>query len=445
MATEAVAVPARPETTLPYGVRLLLTIILLALYWFAHRISLPWVDRKAVLEFARYSQSPGTLENVGILALGLTPLITGFLLVELFALATSPGRRLRQRGTAGRAKLNRAALITSLLISGVQAILMSIFLASVTTPGGTPLVTGSGLGFRLVTIATLTAVTAVLYNLGNTLSNYGIGNGFALLLMMNLGLPVLGKGMKVGFDGSAVEGWGLILAAAFAGLLVRQFRQADTRQIPAFPQGLVPGQLAFLLWTVLKPMGVLSPQWNLSAIQPVVIAAATALFSWLTFQLFSSRPRLEAELPEPGEVLDRLAETLRRWLVPSTVLLALGTAAFLAWGNFQSDTLVALLAFQPLACVLAIALDLWDQFQLNRRHGNTARLVQLDNVYFAYRLVAVLREAEIEALARGHHFRSLFFFFAALFKIDVLVPLRHLERSREILAELEAAREIKAF
>ena len=90
-------------------------------------------------------------------------------------------------------------------------------------------------------------------------------------------------------------------------------------------------------------------------------------------------------------------------------------------------------------------LDLWDQLQLTRRQGATARLVQLDNVHVSNRLVALLREAEIEALARGHHFRSLFFFFAALFKIDVLVPSRHLDRARQILAQLETAREIKAF
>ena len=80
-----------------------------------------------------------------------------------------------------------------------------------------------------------------------------------------------------------------------------------------------------------------------------------------------------------------------------------------------------------------------------REPQSTARLVQLDNVHFAYRLVARLREEEIEPLARGLHFRSLYFFFGALFKIDVLVPLRDLGRSREILAELEVAREIKVF
>jgi hypothetical protein len=72
-------------------------------------------------------------------------------------------------------------------------------------------------------------------------------------------------------------------------------------------------------------------------------------------------------------------------------------------------------------------------------------MVQLDNVHFSYRLEEELQEAEIDALARGHQFRSLFFFFGALYKIDMLVPAKQLGRAREVLAELETAREVRVF
>ena len=48
-------------------------------------------------------------------------------------------------------------------------------------------------------------------------------------------------------------------------------------------------------------------------------------------------------------------------------------------------------------------------------------------------------------LARGHQLRSLSFFFGALFKIDVLVDAEQLDRAREVLAEVETAREVRAF
>jgi hypothetical protein len=74
-----------------------------------------------------------------------------------------------------------------------------------------------------------------------------------------------------------------------------------------------------------------------------------------------------------------------------------------------------------------------------------AHLAQLDNVHFSYQLAALLREEGLDPLMRAHHFRSLYFFFAALVKIDVMVPEEHLERARKVLGRLEAAREVKVF
>lgn len=447
MVTDATAVPARAETAIPYGVRLLLTIVLLALYALGRQVPLPLVDGEALAEFARYS---GSIEKVSILALGIHPLITGFILVELFSLLTSPGRRLRKDGTAGRAKLNRAGLITSLLLSVVQAAWISSFLGSVTTPGGAPLLLEPGWDFRLLVIATLTAVTAAVFVLGNLLSDYGIGNGFALLMLADIGLSFWQVGAAVGSEGlggSVAAGIGLLLAGVLAGLLVRWFRSADSAQIPAFPQGILPVQLGMMVLALPVFLGISErvDHWNPGAVYPVLVLISVPVFSWFAFHLFSSRPRLEANVPEPGEVLDRLADTQRRRLLPSTALLTVGAAISLAWTSWQPDTFTAWLDFLDLILFLAIALDLWDQFVFLREPQTTARLVQLDNVHFACRLVARLREEGIEPLARGLHFRSLFFFFGALFKIDVLVPWRHLGRARQILAELEAAREIKVF
>src|ERR1700710_2202485 len=89
------------RASISYPVRVVVTLLLLAAYVFGRRLTLPGVDQDALLELRL-----GT-DLSGILMLGLNPLITGFLLVELFSLMISPGRRLRLRGTAGRAALNR--------------------------------------------------------------------------------------------------------------------------------------------------------------------------------------------------------------------------------------------------------------------------------------------------------------------------------------------------
>ena len=127
MATDAAAAAdtaterPRPSAALPWEARLLLTFVLLALYYFGHRLKLPLVNPEAVALLAPRFIMLRTVSRFSLLGLGFAALFSGFILVELFSVATSPGRRLRQSGAAGRARLNRAALVTSLLLAALQA------------------------------------------------------------------------------------------------------------------------------------------------------------------------------------------------------------------------------------------------------------------------------------------------------------------------------------
>jgi hypothetical protein len=177
----------------------------------------------------------------------------------------------------------------------------------------------------------------------------------------------------------------------------------------------------------------------------VTVLIMIPLLSWLFFQLFSSRERLHANLTDTDEVLNELAVALRRRALSATAVLALGAAAVLVWRIYRPDALAYALQFLDVVVLVAIVLDLWDQYRFERRVGATALLTQLDNVHFSYRLEERLQEAGVDALARGHQFRSLFFFFGALFKIDLLVPAEQLNRARQVLGELEMAREVRAF
>ena len=248
--------------------------------------------------------------------------------------------------------------------------------------------------------------------------------------------------------GSPVSGLGILLVGILAGLVIRQFQAARAAGIPAFPQGIVP---AVLTGTILSLL--LTQSWVLESIpearQPVAESVftlvAVLLLSLLTFHLFSSRRRLEANLSEPEEVLDGIAGAISRRLPASIALLAVGTAGWLAWSWYSPSPFFLAVGFVQLVSLVAVGFDLRDQFLFLRRNGPTARLVQLDNVHLSYRLVEWLEEAGIDALARAQHFRSLYFFFGPLVKIDVLVPRDQLDEAQAVLAELESAREIKVF
>lgn len=192
------------------------------------------------------------------------------------------------------------------------------------------------------------------------------------------------------------------------------------------------------------------PSFHLPAgpfdLAPLVVALWTVVcLSGFTFCLFSSRPRLAANLTEADDVLDRLAALLFRRLFSSTAVLATGPLACLAWSAWRPEGAAPPFAFPALVLPTLIGLDLWSQYRFLGRHGQTVRLVQLDNVHLSYRLVAKLGEEGIDALARNQRLRSLFYFFGALFKIDVLVPADRHERARQVLIELEVAPQVKVF
>lgn len=449
MVTEPVAAvePATPAAGMSYAARLALTVLLLGLFVLGHRIPLPFVAPE-IFTWVEMPRTPS------LMMLGTAPLFFGFILVEAFALATSPGRRLRAAGPAGRAKLNRAALTVGLGLSAVQASGIASVLAAMTTPAGMPVVSLPGPVFRILLIATLTAVTAALFYLGSFLSEYGIGNGFSLLILTQIGLSLWQVWAPrffeetAGLSGSSpIQGVGILLVGVLAALLIRHVQMSEATRTPPFPQSTLPLVLAGAVVNsaLILPRffeGQDTLPWFAG---PVAVLFAVPFFSWPAYHLFSSRGRLNANLSEPEEVLDGLSDTLSRRFLTSTALLTVGGAALTAWSWSQPGTYVAVLTFLDLLLVTAIAFDLRDQFVFLRRNGATARLVQLDNVHLSYQLVARLEESGIDALARGHHHRSLLFFLGPLIKIDMLVPRDQLDDARAILAELESAREIKVF
>ncbi len=74
----------------PLALRIGLTILLLGLYWFSARIPLPFVHLERAPESGR------SATRASLTALGVTPLVGGFLLVEIGSLLLT--RRQRHHG-----------------------------------------------------------------------------------------------------------------------------------------------------------------------------------------------------------------------------------------------------------------------------------------------------------------------------------------------------------
>jgi preprotein translocase subunit SecY len=187
--------------------RVLFTLALLGVYQIGRHITVPGVNIAALSELAGQMQntmfglydmfSGRNLSNMTIFALGIMPYISASIILQLLTVVWPYLERLSKEGELGRRKITQYTRYLTIALSLVQAAGISIFLERQTqTAGGLPLVYSPGLGFRLMTVLTLTTGTCFIMWLGEQITERGIGNGMSLLIY---------AGIVVGFPGAVLQ------------------------------------------------------------------------------------------------------------------------------------------------------------------------------------------------------------------------------------------------
>jgi len=93
---------------------------------------------------------------------------------------------LQKEGEEGRKKIIQYTRYGTVLISAMQAYGVSVFLESIQTQSGALVVPNPGLGFRLLTMITLTTGTVFIMWLGEQIDERGIGNGISLIIFIGI-------------------------------------------------------------------------------------------------------------------------------------------------------------------------------------------------------------------------------------------------------------------
>ncbi len=182
--------------------KLLWTFALLIVYRMGIHIPIPGVDSAALAEFFAQAQntlfgifdmfSGGGLSNMSIFALGIMPYISASIIIQLLTVVSPELKRLqKEEGDAGRKKITQYTRYGTVLITIVQGFAIATGLESAASPTGAPMVLIPGIGFKLMTILTLTAGTVFLMWLGEQMTEKGIGNGISLIIYAGIisGLP----------------------------------------------------------------------------------------------------------------------------------------------------------------------------------------------------------------------------------------------------------------
>jgi preprotein translocase subunit SecY len=102
--------------------------------------------------------------------------------LQLLTVVIPALERLAKEGEAGRKKITQYTRYGTIALSLVQSLGIAYGLESMRSPQGLAIVPNPGWGFRLLTVITLTAGTALIMWLGELITDRGIGNGMSILI-----------------------------------------------------------------------------------------------------------------------------------------------------------------------------------------------------------------------------------------------------------------------
>ena len=198
--------------------RLLFTLAMLAVYRVGVFITIPGVNRVEMNHVVTKGGSGsflgmfnmfsgGALQQMSIFALGIMPYVTSSIVMQLLTVVVPKLDQLNKEGEQGRQKINQYTRYGTLLVASVQAWFIATYVESL-SKGGAEVVAAPGLGFRLMTVLTLTCGTTVIMWLGELITEGGVGNGSSLIIFAGIvaAMPDAITRFLAGGGGSSVGG-----------------------------------------------------------------------------------------------------------------------------------------------------------------------------------------------------------------------------------------------
>ena len=284
--------------------KIILTVVLLAVYRLGFHITLPFIDHESVGQAVNNAAngkgglggllqvvsvfSASDLQNGSVFGLGIMPYITASIVFQLLATVYPPLEQLQKEGESGRRRLNEYTRYATVVV----CLLQSFFLLRTMSSGGSGqaaiLPEYDGFHWLLFGTLVMTAGTVFLMWIGEQIDAYGIGNGISLLIMAGIlaRMPdIVGKWVKGIADGGVRIGtpFGieklLVMAIVFVTVIaVVVFITQGQRRIPIQSAKHVRGR---------RVMGG-NRQWlplrvNQSGVMPIIFSSSLLMIPFFVF------------------------------------------------------------------------------------------------------------------------------------------------------------------
>lgn len=249
--------------------------------------------------------SGGALSNVAVGALSIWPYISASIILQLMTAIIPALERMKREGESGMQKLNQWTRYLTLIICVIQGLFLAISLENpqqLGLPGR--IVLNPGMGFRMMTVLTLTTGTMLTMWLGEQITERGIGNGISLIITINICSRLPAAIFETVNMFQRIDGVAQFNMFHLAGLLIMIFLvTAGTialtqglRKIPIHTAKRVVGRKVFGGQNTYMPLRV-----NYAGVMPIIFAGAMLAFpaailrrfemtQWLGDQLAMDRP-----------------------------------------------------------------------------------------------------------------------------------------------------------
>jgi preprotein translocase subunit SecY len=173
--------------------KLFFTALMIAIFRLGTHIVTPGLNMDAAREFFNAGSqgwlglvnmfSGGAFERFSIFALGIMPYISSSIIFQLLTAVIPTLKQISKEGELGKRKINQYTRYGTIALSIIQSLGLAIWLESL--QGGT-LVQNPGIGYRLLTIITMTSGTVFIMWLGEQINERGVGNGISIIIFAGI-------------------------------------------------------------------------------------------------------------------------------------------------------------------------------------------------------------------------------------------------------------------
>lgn len=170
--------------------KLIFTFLMLVVVRFGSQLPIPGVNRDYFAAwFAQQTGDAfnffdaftgGSFTSMSVFALGITPYITSSIIMQLLTIAIPKLEEMQKDGEDGRKKIQTMSRYLTVALALIESIAMTIGF------GGRGLLESATVPNMIVVVAAMTAGSAFLMWIGEQITEYGVGNGISIVLLINI-------------------------------------------------------------------------------------------------------------------------------------------------------------------------------------------------------------------------------------------------------------------